>query len=963
MFKLTNFTRAFQDRYEDTQVTSIEGTPFVVTRRKVNAHALEARSDVQHLTINPAALRNVFPVTDLHTPLVERCKGYKLYTQDPKDYDDAIVLAKLFDPMGTYTAFITGYDPKDRLAFGFVSIYRDHCDELGSISIDECMSMKIELDLYWTPKSLRQAKASLYGTPALSNDKYQVNDATVAVLSSGETVSDELESDIDAPVVQLPLDAFLKSFGNDLMQQMQAQNPALYQSPNASRSAIMDGLLRKPFKQQAASVQALMALLLDHDQPAAVLNAEMGTGKTIMGIAAAAVMHAEGFTRTLVICPPHLVYKWRREILLTMPNAKVWILNGADTLKKLLELRKVGLSQPTEPTFFIMGRVRMRLGFHWKPSFAVRKVLMSLNLDEQSDGVDRGAFGRGQRHAFAMAHCGQCMRVIERTLVDMPVPLTAADAEEYLGAKRIKCQHCESPLWTLMRPTSSNKSSDEVVQAALTLIPTIGDKTAQALIHSHGAQRLQTMLTDSPAEFANLMDDEGNFVFTDRKARRIEKSLGDIEFSFGQGGYQPTEFIKRYLPQGFFSLLIADEGHEYKNEGSAQGQAMGVLARKATKTLLLTGTLMGGYASDLFHLLWRLNPAAMIEDGFKYNERGTLASAELAFMREHGILIDILKERDVQDHKTSRAKTQDVSTKKGPGFGPAGIMRYVLPITVFLRLRDIEGANLPPYQEFFTEVAMNDEMQAAYLRMRLMLSDLLKRSLVKGDRTLLGLVMTVLLAWPECSFRNELVKHPRIKDLLYQQKAISDEFTPTPKEIKLLELCKDAKTNGRKTLVYAIYTGVRDTTSRLKTQLETAGLKVAVLRATVKADEREDWLIDQVERNVDVVITNPELVKTGLDMLEFPTIVFMQSGYNVYTVQQAARRSWRIGQKHPVEVHYLGYGNTMQMDCLRLMGKKIAVSQSTSGDMQTQVWTCSTKTRAVSNQNLPNNWWPRNRRF
>jgi SNF2 family DNA or RNA helicase len=59
----------------------------------------------------------------------------------------------------------------------------------------------------------------------------------------------------------------------------------------------------------------------------------------------------------------------------------------------------------------------------------------------------------------------------------------------------------------------------------------------------------------------------------------------------------------------------------------------------------------------------------------------------------------------------------------------------------------------------------------------------------------------------------------------------------------------------------------------------------------------------------------------------------MQSGYNVYTVQQAARRSWRIGQKHPVEVHYLGYGNTMQMDCLRLMGKKIAVSQSTSGDM------------------------------
>jgi SNF2 family DNA or RNA helicase len=51
------------------------------------------------------------------------------------------------------------------------------------------------------------------------------------------------------------------------------------------------------------------------------------------------------------------------------------------------------------------------------------------------------------------------------------------------------------------------------------------------------------------------------------------------------------------------------------------------------------------------------------------------------------------------------------------------------------------------------------------------------------------------------------------------------------------------------------------------------------------------------------------------------------------TVQQAARRSWRIGQRLPVEVHYFAYEGTAQMDCLRLMGKKIAVAQSTSGEM------------------------------
>ncbi|ATG92796.1 hypothetical protein QRO10_07775 [Paracidovorax citrulli] len=41
----------------------------------------------------------------------------------------------------------------------------------------------------------------------------------------------------------------------------------------------------------------------------------------------------------------------------------------------------------------------------------------------------------------------------------------------------------------------------------------------------------------------------------------------------------------------------------------------------------------------------------------------------------------------------------------------------------------------------------------------------------------------------------------------------------------------------------------------------------------------------------------------------------------------------RIGQQHDVSVFFLGYVGTTQMDCLRLMGKKIAVSQSTSGEM------------------------------
>jgi SNF2 family DNA or RNA helicase len=305
----------------------------------------------------------------------------------------------------------------------------------------------------------------------------------------------------------------------------------------------------------------------------------------------------------------------------------------------------------------------------------------------------------------------------------------------------------------------------------------------------------------------------------------------------------------------------------------------------------------------------------------------------MGFMREHGILKDIYKETEGGSHRTARGNTVAHRTSKGPGFSPMGIMRYILPITVFLKLKDIGGDILPPYQEYFKEVLMTSEMRAMYNSLSATLTGELREALRKGDTSLLGVVLNVLLAWPDTCFRDELVRHPRTKEQIAYLVEIFDDNTLTPKEQELLEVCRSNKLRGRRVLVYTTYTGKRDTAARLKGFLEKEGFKVAVLRSSVDAVKREDWLFDQVDRGVEIIITNPELVKTGLDLLEFPTITFMQSGYNVYTVQQAARRSWRIGQEDDVEVWYLGYEDSAQMQCLELMAKKIAVSQSTSGDM------------------------------
>jgi hypothetical protein len=82
---------------------------------------------------------------------------------------------------------------------------------------------------------------------------------------------------------------------------------------------------------------------------------------------------------------------------------------------------------------------------------------------------------------------------------------------------------------------------------------------------------------------------------------------------------------------------------------------------------------------------------------------------------------------------------------------------------------------------------------------------------------------------------------------------------------------------------------------------------------------------------VQVVISHPKLVETGLDLLDFPTIIFYESGYSLHTLRQASRWSWRIGQRRQVRVKFLCYEGTMQTACLRLMGKKLLVALTMEG--------------------------------
>jgi hypothetical protein len=67
------------------------------------------------------------------------------------------------------------------------------------------------------------------------------------------------------------------------------------------------------------------------------------------------------------------------------------------------------------------------------------------------------------------------------------------------------------------------------------------------------------------------------------------------------------------------------------------------------------------------------------------------------------------------------------------------------------------------------------------------------------------------------------------------------------------------------------------------------------------------------------------------DLWAMADIFFYETGYSIYTLRQASRRSWGIGQKKNVNVKFFYYAGTMQGACLRLMGKKLLVSLAMEG--------------------------------
>ena len=150
-----------------------------------------------------------------------------------------------------------------------------------------------------------------------------------------------------------------------------------------------------------------------------------------------------------------------------------------------------------------------------------------------------------------------------------------------------------------------------------------------------------------------------------------------------------------------FDLVVVDEGHLYKNAGSAQTAAAMRIAQMGLPILIGTGTWTGGYAEDYFNWLWTLD--SRFREEFARDERARFVEC-YGFLRFQVRYIDKDRQWPVAYGTVSDRVEKQVRLKgNAPGVQPTLFLRHVLPKAAVLLLQDVK-ADMPPCTEFVEEV-------------------------------------------------------------------------------------------------------------------------------------------------------------------------------------------------------------------------------------------------------------------
>ena len=733
---------------------------------------------------------------------------------------------------------------------------------------------------------------------------------------------------------------------------------------------------RRPKGRQAFVAMALATGLLRGEKQL-LLNGETGSGKTYVTLLAHQL--AGNIRRALIVCPPQINSKWRKEILMDIPDARIIVIEkatefeyiiAAELLYDLMEKKpdevvallqgyagdpsgvagqlaaQTGRAQGTVervirdkgmtddpagtvlraatrgPLFVILDRERTRNTYWRNPAYVMRRSYRDTKIDpETEESVEitvRPSFDPDSPPEILC--CPACYhrpgRMESKTQRFLPY------TERDLMRREMYCTNwqCGEALWQASSSKGRWPNGRRPVDAD-TNDP------------HHFVQINRYATWDAAIQDGTAANRSVNSMYS---RNRKTGAVADGKRVSG------ANMVKRG-PRGFFDLLVADEVHEYKAGESAQGLAVGTLANLCGSTIGLTGTLMGGYASTLFFLLFRLSPEVRAE--FTPDGKGLSR-----WIKRYGLIkrVEMRRTGSGEGDVTGQGskKKEGVRVKELPGVMPEILMR-LLRGTAFLHLADVDN-NLPSYNEYVVQYKLDTEVhegdpisqKQGYGELENAVTKAVLQVFQSRDMRPLAKLMRALLAYPDSCIHGERIPLAVVQEdgsveveMLVDVPPLSADVI-YPKEQALIDLAIKERELGRKLLVYVSHTGKRDITGRTRQLIEDAGLKVAVLKAnTVNVRDRAQWIAERVAEGIDVLICHPKLVQTGMDLYAFPSIVWFETEYSTYVMGQASKRAFRVGQSQDCRTYYFAYADSMQSDALSLCAKKMQVSLAIEGKL------------------------------
>jgi superfamily II DNA or RNA helicase len=701
------------------------------------------------------------------------------------------------------------------------------------------------------------------------------------------------------------LDSYLNVFGDTLAHRIQESftpkfNPSMNNYDdyvnNYDDSCFHAGI--ELYGAQKATIQAAVNNLKVNNVTFVI--GEMGCGKTAVGsgIAYAHYGKKSGMTN-VVMCPSHLVEKWKREVERLVPNARGYIIREIGDLIRIES--KIKNKAKVENTYLIISKETAKFSYETRPA---------------------GVWSRSKK-TYLCPCCGQPLTKKERIgsgrraetiiknfeMLDFQNQLVynsyCMNDVRYYDTKesKFKTRKCNTALWVPLNKEDKNTGWLKLGK--------------EGWIMKNHVDDLYTDLMDQHT----LTRKEGELF---KKIVDVRNAIADGEEM--KGLKAPRKYsIAKYIRERFagsIDYFLADELHLYKGD-SKQGQAMADIATAAKNFIGLTGTLLNGYADGLFYILYRTLPKLMKYEGFEYKD-------EANFMRAYGVIKKNSSYRFTNGTRGERVGLG--SEKKLPGVSPIVFTKFLLENSVFLSLSDMDGG-LPGYEEIPISVEMDQELKDAYGRLE---SDLREacswncsRGTGNGGMKIMGSLLQTLSVYPDMPYNQPEILHPDTGEVLVVPPTLPEGLRN--KENELLRLVQEKIANGEKVLVYYEWTNRTDLAQKLSQMFKDNDIKSVVLTSSVNAAEREDWIDKQLDKGIDVLICNPKLVETGLDLLSFTTIVFYQIGYNIFTMRQASRRSWRLSQTEDIKVYFIYYKNTIQDQALSLMATKLQASMAIEG--------------------------------